>query len=197
MLSVDVRCTLDEVLVLSQQAVHKVAGREVMIRQRTLEEWQDYLEATHNPLTTLEEAFDLAEKRRVSLMIQMRDPEIESLVGRAIRNYGFNYMSVLVTTMDDTSRTIMRSLDPKIPLGHWLDNNKPPKLDTKYLEKIDADAIVWHHKLITPTIVQMMHNRHILVYPWLVNLADEMRRLRNTCKVDGILTDMPDLLRAI
>ena len=39
----------------------------------------------------------------------------------------------------------------------------------------------------------MLHLRGILVYAWTVDLADDMRRLRDM-GVDGIITNCPDVL---
>jgi len=46
---------------------------------------------------------------------------------------------------------------------------------------------------VTPKFVEKAHNSKIEVIPWTVNTEKEMRRLE-TCGVDGIISDYPDLL---
>ncbi len=197
MLEVDVRETKDRVLVLDHEAVRLVGGREVPIRERTYAQWREEAADTNAPLSTLEEAFQLTSQTGVGLMIDFKEPGTEALLARAIRRSKFPLADLLVAGANDTSRGILRSLDPNIPLSLTLESPDALRLNADLLATLNTDAVTWHHKLITPAVVKALHKRDILVYGWTVNLAEEMRRLRDDCGVDGIITDAPDLLRAL
>ncbi len=192
MLEVDVRRTSDDVLVLDHEAMRLTDGRDTPLHTRSYKEWQIQAAETHSPLPTLAEAFALASAASVGLMLDVRDPGIEALLARAIRKSRFPLDSLLVAIADNASRRILRGLDPRIPLSHALDEGKPP--DAKLLATIDTDAVTWHGSRVTPAIVRVLNQREIQVYAGPADLAEEMRRLRNDCRVDGILTNAPDLL---
>lgn len=50
-----------------------------------------------------------------------------------------------------------------------------------------------HHKLVTPELVQKCHDQQIKIIPWTANTKEEIESLK-AMKVDGIITDYPNLL---
>ncbi len=197
MVEVDVRSTQDDVLVIDHEAVRYFNGFETPLRERTYDEWKDLATDAQAPLTTLEEVFALVRKAHVGLMMDFKEPGTEAPLARAIRQSGLPWRSLLVAGAGDTSRKILRTLDPRIPLSLSLDIDAVPVITSKILSTVDTDAVTWHHKLITPAVVQVLRMQGVVVYAGVANLPEEMRRLRHACKVDGILTDAPDMLRSI
>jgi glycerophosphoryl diester phosphodiesterase len=54
-------------------------------------------------------------------------------------------------------------------------------------------AVQSPHRLVTKRMVDTAHNAGLLVSPWTVNRADDMRTLLSL-GVDGIITDYPSTL---
>ena len=50
------------------------------------------------------------------------------------------------------------------------------------------------HELVTKTLVNTAHAKGIRIIPWTVNDANTVKKLK-ALKVDGIITDFPELLR--
>jgi glycerophosphoryl diester phosphodiesterase len=194
MLEVDVRHTQDDVLVVNYEAVRSLGGHETPLAERPNDEWQEHAADTGAPLPTLTEVFDLARHWDVGLMLDFKEPGTEALLARAIRRSGLPFEQVLVTGAGESNRQLFRGLDPRIPLSLSLEEGG---IDAKLLGAIDTDAVTWHPKLLTPAVVKVLRLRGILVYAKTVNSQDEMRRLRDVCKVDGIVTDSPDILKAL
>jgi glycerophosphoryl diester phosphodiesterase len=197
MLMVDVRRTRDDVLVIDRDAVRMLDDREVPVRERSLAEWQRRTSDTDSPMTTLDETFSIASAARAGLILDLREPGAEALLARAIRQSGLSLDWLLVATRDDTIRTIMRGLDPRIPLAHVLKAEEAGKVNAKLLSTLDVHAVVWHHRMITPAVVKVLAAREITVYGWMADLTEDMRRLRDTCLVDGIITSCPDVLAGL
>lgn len=195
MLEVDVRRTRDDVLILDHENVHLLDGAEVPLRERSFTQWRQHGGEWGEALTTLPEAFTLAGELGVGLMLDFKEPGTESLIARAIRKSGFPLERLLVAGASTTSRRILRSLDPRIPLSLTLDFEQKEAITPALLIELDTEAVTWHYRLLTPEIVSILHRRDILVYAWTVDLTEDMRRMRHVCHVDGIITNSPDMLK--
>jgi glycerophosphoryl diester phosphodiesterase len=197
MLEVDVRRTRDDVLILDHENVHLLDGEEVPLRDRSFSQWRQHGGDWGQTLLTLEEVFALALEAEVGLMLDFKEPGTEGMVARAIRKSQFPLSSLLVAGAGETSRRILRGLDPRIPLSLTLDMDEASIITPQLLLELDTEAVTWHHRLLTPQIVDILHRRDILVYAWTVDLTEDMRRMVEVCHVDGIITNSPDMLKAI
>ena len=197
MLEVDVRRTRDDVLILDHENVHLLDGEEVPLRDRTLAQWRQNGGDWGASLLTLDEVLEMARDADVGLMLDFKEPGTEGLMARAIRKSGFPLPSLLVTGAGETSRRILRGLDPRIPLSLTLEMEDGPLVTSRLLLELDTDAVTWHHRLLTPALVEILHRRDLLVYAWNVELTEDMRRMHHVCRVDGIVTNSPDMLKQI
>lgn len=197
MLEIDVRRTRDDILVLDQENVHLMGGEEKPLRDFSYRHWRQHGGEWGGALTRLDDAMALARERGVGLILDFKEPGTEALLARAIRASGFPLDSVLVAGAGETSRKILRGLDPRIPLSLTLDMNQAGLVTPKLLLEVDTEAVTWHHRLLTPSIVEILHRRDILVYAFTVDMAEDMRRMRHVCKVDGIITNSPDVLKSL
>ena len=197
MLEVDVRRTRDDVLILDQENVHLLDGEEVPLRDRSLTQWRRHGGDWGRALLTLDEALALARDAEVGLMLDLKEPGTEGLLARAVRKSKFPRSSLLVAGAGETSRRILRGLDPRIPLSHTLDLEDAALVTPRLLLELDTEAVTWHHRLLTPELVQIFHRRDILVYATNAELTEDMRRTHEVCRVDGIVTSSPDMLKQI
>lgn len=197
MLLVDVRRTRDDVLVIDRDNVRMVDDREIPIREKTLSEWQRKTAETEYPVTTLAEALAIAHTSHVGMILELREPGAETLLARAIRQSHYPISWLLVSIADPTSRTILRGLDPRIRIAHMLRAEDAGKINAKMLGGMDAQAVTWYHRLLTPAVVKLLQARNIEVYGWTVDLSEDMRRLRDECGVDGVITNFPDILAGL
>ncbi len=197
MLEVDVRRTRDDVLILDHENVHLLDGVEVPLRDRSFAQWRQHGGDWGAALLTLEEVLAFAADAEVGLMLDFKEPGTEGMIARAIRKSGFPLSSLLVAGAGDASRRILRGLDPRIPLSLTLDMDEAALITPQLLLELDTEAATWHHRLLTPQIVDILHRRDILVYAWTVDLTEDMRRMIEVCRVDGIITNSPDMLKQL
>ena len=197
MLEVDVRRTRDDVLVLDHENVHLLDGAEVPLRDRSLAQWRQNGGDWGRSLLTLDDAVTLATEAQVGLMLDFKEPGTEGLLARAIRNSKFPLASLLVSGAGETSRRILRGLDPRIPLSLSLGMDEEAQVTSRLLLELDTEAVTWHHRLLTRERVDILRSRGIVVYAAGVELSEDMRRMHHVCRVDGIITSSPDLLKQI
>ncbi len=79
---------------------------------------------------------------------------------------------------------------PEIQLSLLIENEKSWN---ENLTELGFKPAVYscHYKLLTPQIVDELHDENILVIPWTINDVEEMQELLEW-GVDGIITDYPD-----
>jgi len=195
--TVNVRSTRDEALVVYHAAARQLDGRETPIREHSLARWQAYTADTDLPLTPLADVLAWAKSAGVGVMLDFAEAGTEAALARAVRQSGLPFESLLVVGAGEASRATLRSLDPRLPLAQTLGAEDHVSITSGLLASLDTDAVVWHSRLITAPIVKVLHMREIRVYGWQVDLRDEMLRLRETCGVDGIVTNLPDVLAAL
>jgi len=195
MLEVDVRRTRDDVLILDHENVHLVDGVEVPLRDRSFSQWSKHGGEWGAALTTLDAALALAGEAGAGLMLDFKEPGTETMVAKAVRKSGFPLESLLIAGAGETSRRILRGLDPRMPLSLTLEAEDAAKITPSLLLNLDTEAVTWHHRLLAPALVEILHRRDILVYAWTVDLTEDMRRMHDLCYVDGIITNSPDLLK--
>lgn len=197
MLEVDVRRTRDDALVLDQENVHLLDGEEVPLRDRSLAQWRQNGGEWGQALLTIEDVLTLAQDAAVGLMLDFKEPGAEGLLARALRKSKFPVSHLLIAGAGEVSRRILRGLDPRLPLSHSLDLGDAAQITPRLLLELDTEAVTWHHRLLSPELVQIFHRRDILVYATHAELTEDMRRMHHVCCVDGIVTSSPDLLKQV
>ena len=197
MIEIDVRSTSDEIPVLSHENVRKVGGHDIQIKERSLAQWTALSQEGEPALETLENAFKFAVSHSCGLLIDVKDARLERPLAKLVRQCGVDPATIVVAVPNEASRVIFKSLDPRIPLAHKIEPHDLASFVPSIVNTLQTDAVFWPPKLVTPERVAKLHSKKVVVYSGPVATPEEMRRLRDTCKVDGIVTDYPDLLSSI
>lgn len=128
---------------------------------------------------------------RAYLDIEVKVAGAEELMVRAIRHCrppdGYLVSSFLPEVL-----CRLHELDPALPLGYLCDRSRNISL----WRRLPIEVFLPHHKLITQTMVDQVHERELRVFTWTVNSATELRRL-DEWGVDGLISDDPKLLSEI
>jgi glycerophosphoryl diester phosphodiesterase len=195
MIFVDARVTRDNELVVwpSMQRLENEAP--LHLKDFTLAQWRQKTKDDPAQIASLEEVLELIVATRTSLAIELRAPGMENALARLLRRFKVPYERLLLTCSTENSRLVFRSLDPNIPLAHRFTSDAVANVGMDTLGQItQCDAVLWPAKLMTQSLVQGLKKKGVIVYAGPVNLMAEMRRLRDECGVDGILTPYIDLL---
>ena len=124
-----------------------------------------------------------------------KHPPIEEFVDLAM---------AVINAKGTTERTTIQSFDPRalqvmhrkyptVTTSLLMEGADKRSLDEQ-LQELGYTPVVYspHFSLVTPTLMEQCRQKGIRVVPWTVNTLEEMQRLISL-KVDGIITDYPDL----
>jgi glycerophosphoryl diester phosphodiesterase len=100
----------------------------------------------------------------------------------------------IVISFDPATLLSLRRLDASVMLGLLAEDGKADLVKTA--SESGARQICPRSDLVTSELVDQAHRSDLHVVTWTVNDRDEMRAAIQ-CGVDGIMTDLPDRLRAV
>jgi len=107
---------------------------------------------------------------------------------------GDNAARSIVISFDPATLLSLRRLDASIMLGLLAEDAKPGLV--KNALECGARQVCPRFDLITPELVNEAHRADLHVVTWTVNEREKMRTAIDR-GVDGIMTDLPDRLRAM
>ena len=147
-------------------------------------------------IPTLEEVLKFARQNDVIFYLEIKYDGAwgmhHSLVA-ALQN-SENAAHTIAISFDPETLRALRQIDPGVMMGLLVDRGGPDLVKTA----VDAGArqLCLRWDLVNPEIVERAHRADLQVVTWTVNDAGEMRNLIEA-GVDGIMTDLPDRLRAV
>lgn len=157
-------------------------------------------------IPTLTEVIDLVkaggnDRVRLNLEIKFGEgregtpEEIEERVLAILRAAGF-VERVTVQSFHHPSPAKLKGLEPRIPTGLLVGARQPPPDPVSLVREYRADYYAPEHRLVTPELVQALHQAGIPVVTWTVNEEPLMRRLIDaglgSMRGDAIISDYPD-----
>jgi glycerophosphoryl diester phosphodiesterase len=147
---------------------------------------------TGERVPTLQEVFDLT-AGQCGLNIELKAKGVAEQICGLIRERAAEG-TAMVSSFDWAELAEVRRIAPAIRIGLLADRAPARLIDTA--ERMNAWAINPDRKLVAPRLCATAHRRTLQVYTWTVDDPDEMRRLIGA-GVDGIMTNHPELLRAV
>jgi glycerophosphoryl diester phosphodiesterase len=100
----------------------------------------------------------------------------------------------VVLSFDPSTVASLRKLDTSMMVGLLVDNSKLDAVKTAL--EAGARQLCPRWDLVTRELVDEAHRADLQVVPWTVNELSQMRTVIKA-EVDGIMTDLPDRLRAV
>jgi glycerophosphoryl diester phosphodiesterase len=197
MIEVDVRGTKDHVLLLSQSNVQHYYGKEVAYNERDYAEWETYFADHEESAITLQSALEFLETKRCGILLDVKEPGLENALARVLRAVSIDPARILLALPSDNSRVVFRALNPNLPIAHKIEAHHTVKVTPAMIDDLKTEAVFWHPKAVTFERVERLHKRGIIVYAGPANLAHEMKRLKLQCEVDGIASDLPEILASV
>ncbi len=141
--------------------------------------------------------FARAKKLPVNVELKRDVPSRAAIVQAAARLLGSWDPTdpILVSSFDPVMLAGFALLAPRVPRAMLVHPKQWRRTALLAAHPLRASAVHLEHTLATPARVARLHAAGKLVNVWTVNDVDEARRLA-TAGVDGIITDVPAILRA-
>ena len=147
-------------------------------------------------IPTLEEVLEFARKRDVVFYLEvkydsawgMHHALVSALQGAETA------ARTIVLSFDPATLVALRKLDSAIMMGLLVESGKGDPV--KAALDVGARQLCPRWDMVTPELVKQAHRADLHVVTWTVNDAEKMRAVI-AADVDGIMTDVPDRLRAV
>ena len=190
-LELDVRATRDgEVVVLHDKTLLRTEGDPRRIADVTLAE----LDPVTRPLTL--DAVLERYGRHAHLLVEVKDPAPpwEHGVAAAIDRHGLAG-SAIVQSFDRVGLRRMRVAAPWLEVAALCRCGPATSRGLRSMARYATGIGVWHGAVTAPLVLRA-HAAGLTVRAWTVNAPAEMHRL-DALGVDGVITDVPDVARAL
>jgi len=192
-IELDVHLSADgHIIVMHDETIDKMTNGKGEITQYTLAELKSFLIAGQYEIPTLNEVFDLVDKKcfiNVELKNADTSSQVVALIETYIKEKDWTYEHFIISSFDWNALKEVQNLNPNIPVGVLTEEN----IDTAlaFAETIKTKAIHPDYHLLNAENVSKIKQKGFLVFPWTVNTEEDIQKVKGY-KVDGIISDFPD-----
>jgi len=196
MIETDIQESLDGHLVLMHDGnLDRTTRSKGAIKKMTIDQIKSIKLRNNEDIPTLDDILKLlGEKVRFNLEIKVEN--IEKKVNDLLNQYKL-VDKTIISSFSFTTLKNLHDLNPQLHLA-FLTFMPWPVLRVRYsfkkLQTTGIEAINPIAKLLSKSFVEQAHAQNFKVYPWTVDVKAEFLKLRDEYQVDGIITNVPDIL---
>jgi len=189
-IEIDVWLADGELVVIHDAKLDRTTNGRGVVSRKSLA-YLRALDAGHGErIPTLREVFETV-GRSALINIELKGRRtagpVTALIREFVTRHGCRYEDFLVSSFH---RRELRAIeDPLIRIGLLL--TRPTRLYALSARRVRACAVNPAFRYVTEKFVADAHRRGLLVYPYTVNAADDIERMRRM-GVDGVFTDFPE-----
>jgi glycerophosphoryl diester phosphodiesterase len=147
-------------------------------------------------IPTLEEVLEFARKHDVVFYLEIKYNAawgMHHALAAALQAPENAARSIVISFQAATLRAV-REIDPSLMIGLLVDQRRPEVV--KEAVDVGARQLCLRADLVTLELVEQAHRSSLQVAVWTVNDLAAMR-VAMGCGVDGVITDLPDRMRAL
>jgi glycerophosphoryl diester phosphodiesterase len=186
MIEFDVFKTLDDqVVVLHDPTTVRISDQNIRVKKSTLEQVKEVTLKDGSKIPTLEEIFAQF-KGKIYFQIEIIQSKMQTEVFALIDKYDVSEQCLISSFNHNQLPKYKRSQNP-VPIA--LLNDVSEDVINKTLE-MGLDGIHLKHTLITPELVNEIHENNLFVNAYTVDSPEDWENLI-TCGIDGIITNYP------
>ncbi|WP_343613377.1 glycerophosphodiester phosphodiesterase family protein [Flavobacterium sp.] len=192
-IELDVHLTADgHIIVIHDETIDRTTNGKGLVNTFSLSELKSFLIDEKYQIPTLNEVFDLVDKKCM-INIELKGlgtaPKVVRLIEEYISEKKWNYNNFIISSFEWNMLQETSSLNPNIPIGILTEENIETAL--AFAESIKAKAINPDFQLLNKENVQQIQEKGFLVFPWTVNSDEDIQKVKSY-KVNGIISDNPD-----
>jgi glycerophosphoryl diester phosphodiesterase len=194
-IELDVHLSADgHIIVIHDETIDRTTNGKGFVNTLSLTELKSFLIENQYEIPTLNEVFDLTDKKcliNIELKGVGTSNKVVSLIEEYILDKNWNYEHFIISSFDWNYLEEVRNLNPNIAIGVLTEENLDIAL--AFAEKIKARAIHPDYHLLNMENVNQVEEKGFLVLPWTINVKEDIQKIKSF-KVDGIISDFPDRL---
>lgn len=149
------------------------------------------------PVPTFEEVVEFAKSANVQIFPEVKEPRfgpgIEERVAAVLRAYDYEDRTI-VQSFDDKSLERLRAINPKLRLALLFGRENPLRGEPP--AGVEVIGPEWNLILADKSLVRDAHIAGRQVVVWTVDAIPTTRQMIDA-RVDGIITNRPDMIRAL
>lgn len=192
-IELDVHLSADgHIIVIHDETIDRTTNGKGLINDFTLAELKSFLIDGKYQIPTLNEVFDLVDKRcliNIELKGLATPNKAVALIEEYIAAKNWNYNHFIVSSFDWNMLQETSNLNPNIQIGVLTEEDLSKAL--AFAEKIKAKAINPDFQLLNAENVIEIQEKGFLVLPWTVNSKEDIQKVKSY-NVNGIISDNPD-----
>jgi len=185
-------CASGELVVIHDDTVDRTTDGSGSVGSMTLSELQALDAGKGEKIPTLDEVFT-ALQGRAAVDVELKGlgtaELVYEMVDGLVRRRRWALSKVLVTSFDWGMLEEMRSLSDRIRIGPLV--YKEPFRALRFAPEVRAYSVNPFHESTDAGLVREAHRLGLAVYPWTVNEAAGIERVKGL-GVDGVISDYPD-----
>jgi glycerophosphoryl diester phosphodiesterase len=189
-----------EIVLFHDEEMERTTGKEGMIWEYALAELKELEvgswfseEFRGEPIPTLREVVRLVKgniKLNIEVKVSGKDPDIAQKVVDIIRSEDFE-KECMVTSFEKPVIEKVKEIAPDLATGFIFDEEHPPDIFAGNWEIVCSKR-----NIVDEEFVQKAKQSGKKLFVWTVNYPEEMRKFIDL-GVDGIITDVPDILKEV
>lgn len=192
-IELDVHLSSDEsIIVIHDETIDRTTNGKGLVNTFSLAELKSFLIDEKYQIPTLNEVFDLVDKKcliNIELKGLSTAPKVVALIEKYIAEKNWKYDHLIISSFDWNMLEETSTLNSNIPIGVLTEENLETAL--AFAEKIKAKAIHPDFNLLNEENVRQIQEKGFLVLPWTVNSKEDIKKVKSY-KVNGIISDNPD-----
>ena len=192
-IELDVHLSSDgQLIVIHDETIDRTTNGKGFVNELSLKELKTFSIENNQKIPTLIEVLDLV-NRRCFTNIELKGigtaKPVKELIHHSISEKNWNYTDFLVSSFDWNMLEEIHLLDSKIRIGVLTEETIEEA--QAFAKKTKAYSIHPDYELLSKENVVLMQENGFEVYPWTVNLPEDIQKIKSF-NVNGIISDFPD-----
>ena len=185
-------CASGELVVFHDKTLDKLTDAKGYIESLTLDSIQKITVLGREPIPTLSEVLDVI-NGAVVLNIELKGTQTAEPTAALLKDY-FNQgklapKDVFISSFDWNELKLFYAATREVKIAVLTEDD--PLDAIPIAKELDAFAINPDFRSLTEKNVKKIHQEDLAIYPWTVNDAEDIQRMK-TLGVDAIITDYPE-----
>jgi glycerophosphoryl diester phosphodiesterase len=186
-------CASGEIVIIHNDTLDETTNGYGEVAKTPLAGLQRLDAGKGEPIPTLQKVLETF-RGRIKLDIELKGRHTGKPVAYLLHEYIYHYKwpvsDILVTSFIKEELLRLHVIMPVVRLGLIFDDGEPLVYDSEIFQHIIIPI-----SSLKPEAVSDAHARGVRVFVYTVNQSEDIRYARE-CDVDGIISDVPDIVRA-